>query len=337
LAKTTAEATAAKQAATDAEKPFRALAYSADGAQLASAGDNGLVRVWASDNGTPIDTFDAHKTTSTAVALTPDGAIVSGGADNAAILWNPTPDWALERTIGNVSDASTFVDRVISLAFSHDGRLLATGGGEPSRSGQLKIFNVADGSLAREIPEAHSDTIFGLEFSPDDALVASSAADRFVKVFSIAGGSPVRSFEGHTHHVLGVSWQWDGKVLASCGADNVIKVWDFVTGDQRRTTPAFGKEITSVNFVAAQPKVLATSGDKTVRLVNVDNGNSERSFSGPTDFMYSAAVSADGKLVAAGGQESTLFIWLVDNGQLVRSLPAPKPPEPKPPAQTAAQ
>ncbi len=328
-AKIQAEADAAKQVVAAAEKPVRSLAYSADGSQLASGGENQLVRTWTTDNGTPIDTFEGHKGPVLAAAFTADGSLLSGAGDNSTILWNPTPGWTLERTLGSVDSPAVFVDRVIALAFSRDGKLLATGGGEPSRSGELKIFNVADGSLARAIPEAHSDTIFGLDFSPDGVFLASSAADRFVKVFNVASGSHVKSFEGHTHHVLDVAWQWDGKVLASCGADNVIKIWDFITGDQRRTTAPFGKEITSIGFVAATPKVLASSGDKTVRLVNVDNGAMERTFAGCNDFMYSTATSADGKLGIAGGQDSVLFVWWIDNGQLVRSFEAPKPADGK--------
>ncbi len=320
----------AKQTDAAADKPVRALAYSADGTQLASASDNGLVRVWAGDNGLPADTFAGHQSPALAVAFLPDGAVLSGGADNAVFVWNAGPQWTLQRTIGSAGDASTFVDRVTALAFSHDGTRLAAGGGEPSRSGQLKIFNVADGALALEVPDAHSDTIFSLAFSPDDQHLASSAADRFVKVFNATRGAHEKSFEGHTHHVLGVAWQWDGKVLASCGADNVIKVWDFITGDQRRTVPGFGKEITSIAFVGMTPRVLASSGDNTVRLVNVDNGKIERNYAGPTDFMYATGVSADGKRLISGGQASSLFEWLVDDGQLLRTLAAPKPEENQP-------
>jgi WD40 repeat protein len=329
LAKTTADTNAAKQAAATAEKPVRALAYSADGSLLASAGENNLVRTWTTDTGAPVESFEGHQGAVLAAAFTADGSVLSAAMDGSTILWNPSPAWTLERTIGNVDNPATFVDRVIALAFSPDGKLLATGGGEPSRSGELKLFNVADGSLARAIPDAHSDTVFGLDFSPDGMYLASSAADRFVKVFNVAAGAHYRSFEGHTHHVLDVAWKSDGKVLASCGADNVIKIWDFITGDQRRTTAPFGKEITSIHFVAATPKVFVCSGDKTVRLVNTDNGSVERSFAGSNDFMYSTAVSADGRTGIAGGQDSVMFLWLIDNGQLLKSFEAPKPAEVK--------
>jgi WD40 repeat protein len=330
LAKTKAETDAAKQQVAAAEKPIRSLAYSPDGSQLASAGDNLLLRTWSSDTGAPDETFAGHKGPIAAAAFAPDGSIVSGGSDGSAILWEPMPAWPLERTIGNAENPSLLVDRVTALSFSPDGKLLATGSGEPSRGGELKLWNVADGTLARTIADAHSDTIFGLEFSPDGLLLASSAADRFVKVWKVASGTQYRSFEGHTHHVLDVSWKADGKALASCGADNVIKVWDVLTGDQRRTTPPFGKEVTSLAFVGATPKVFATSGDKTVRLMNSDNGAAERTYAGSTDFMYASALSADGRIALAAGQDSVLFVWLVDSGQLLRSFPAPKPVEVKP-------
>lgn len=337
LAKSQADNEAAKQAAVAAEKPFRTLAYSADGTQLASGGENMLVRTWTTDFGTPIETYAGHAGPVLAAAFAPDGAILSSGGDGSLILWNPTPAWTLERTVGNVDDPATFVDRVIALAFSPDGKRLATGGGEPSRSGELKIWNVADGTLARALPDAHSDTIFGLDFSPNGAYLASSAADRFVKVFNVGTGTLAKSFEGHTHHVLDVSWKWDGKVLASCGADNVIKFWDFTTGDQIRTTAPFGKEITSLNFVAALPRVFVCSGDKTVRSLNTDNGGVERLFAGSNDFMYSTATSADGRIGVSGGQDSVLFVWLIDSGQLLKSFPAPKPAEAKPVTTTAGK
>ena len=221
---------------------------------------------------------------------------------------------------------------MIALDFSPDGKLLATGGGEPSRSGELKIWNVADGTLARAIPDAHSDTIFGLKFSPDGQFIASSGADRFVKVFRVATGAHYKSFEGHTHHVLGVAWKWDGKVLASCGADNVIKLWDFITGDQIRTTRAV-RQGNHLDPLRRRPAAIVrcSSGDKTVRSLNSDNGAVERTFAGSSDFMYSTAVSADGRIGDCrrpGQRVVRLAVRRRPAGQVVRR--AAKPPEAKP-------
>lgn len=323
LTKVQADVTAAKTAATAQEKPFLALAFSADGTQLAAGGDNLSVRTFVSDTGLAAQNYEGSKAPITAIAFA--GAnVISAANDKTAVLWDAAPAWKLDRTIGSYENASSFVDRVVALAFSPDGKLLATGGGEPSRSGELKIWNVADGKLVKHIADAHSDTVFGLEFSPEGQYIASAAADRFIKVFEVATGSRTRSFEGHTHHVLDVGWRADGKVLASAGADNVVKVWDFVSGEQLKTSQPLPKEATSINFVTDTSTFLVACGDKTVRLFNADNATSAKTFSGGNDFMYSTAVTANGKLVVGGGQDSVLFIWNVDKGDVFRSLAPPQ-------------
>ena len=186
--------------------------------------------------------FEAERGFSTEVLEEPGGAILTLAAGNGntgasgkfvvttadkqAFAWQPAGDWKLVRTIGRIDDPQTLVDRVHKLDFHPNGQWLATAGGEPGRSGELKFWNIADGKLVREFPGVHSDTLFGVQFSPDGELVATAAADRHVKLFTSADGTLVRTLKGHTHHVRGVTWRADGKVLASCGADNVIKVWD---------------------------------------------------------------------------------------------------------------
>ncbi len=105
-------------------------------------------------------------------------------------MWDLNPQWTLERVIGTGESGSPLSGRVNALDFSPDGKLLATGSGDPSRSGQLKIWNVADGTLAMEIKHAHSDTVQGLDFSPDSNRLVTGAADKFVKVWELAAFGP---------------------------------------------------------------------------------------------------------------------------------------------------
>jgi WD40 repeat protein len=217
------------------------------------------------------------------------------------------------------------VDRVTALDFSPDGALLAVGGGEPSRSGEIKIYKVENGQLVLAVKEPHSDTVNCLEFSPDGQQLASCAADRFVKVWNVTDGKFIRSFEGHTHHVLGVAWRADGRMLVSSGADMVVKVWDTRTGDQLRTIQnQFNKEVTSVGFVGDGDVIVATSGDSRVRFMNAANGGNVRDFGGTAEYMYAGAASADGKTVIAGGLDSVLRIWN-DQGQEQAKFAAPAP------------
>jgi WD40 repeat protein len=321
--KTEASLETAKKAVTDSEKPVLTVAFSHDGLVLATAGDDQIVHTWDAETGAAIETFSGQGAAITAMAFTAAGDVVSAAQNKTAIVWDTNPEWKLQRVIGSPTSPDQLSDRVTALDFSPDGKMLATGSGEPSRSGELKIWNVDSGSLVREVKEAHSDTIFALDFSPDGQQIASCGADRFAKIFNVADGKFVRSFEGHTHHVLGVTWRADGRMLATSGADNVLKIWDPRTGDQQRTIQGFGKEVTSIHFVADGDIVVASSGDKTVQMKNATNGGNVRSFAGAVDFMYSVDASGDGKIVVAGGQDSVLRIW-TDAAAVIATFEAPK-------------
>jgi WD40 repeat protein len=310
----------AQKALAASEQPVRAVAFSGNNLELASAGDDQTIHTWSAESGSPIDTFKGHGGAVLSVAFLAGKSLVSGSADKTARVWSLGPEWTLERTLGGEEGPVTFADRVTALAFSADGQLLAAGGGEPSRSGELKVLKVNDGSVLWSLPDAHSDSIFALEFSPDGKYLASGAADKFIKIFEVATGKLTRSLEGHTHHVLGLSWKPDGTLLASSGADNVIKIWNLETSEQRRTIEGFQKQVTAVHFLGDSQEIVSCSGDASVRVHRVDNGQNARSLAGGTDYLYTVAVTPDGQLVAAGGHASVLLLWDAATGKLLQTF-----------------
>ena len=309
-----AELQAARAAATAAAQPTRALAFSPDGQTLATAGDDRLIHTWSATTGAPFDVLKGHEAAVSSLAFAPAGELISAAGDRAAVVWNLTPEWKLERAIGTGEAKSPLTDRVNALAFSHDGKLLATGSGEPSRGGEIKLWNVSDGALMHDLPTVHSDAVLGLDFSPDGKFLASGAADKMARVTDLASGKVARTFEGHTHHVLAVSWSLDGRTLATAGADNLVKVWDAVSGEKKKNIEGYEKEVTAVRFSAASATLLTSSGDNRVRLVGLD-GKEVRAFPEVSDFMQAAAITADGKLVIAGGQDGVLRVWDAADGK----------------------
>lgn len=323
----------AAEATKAAEAALTSVAFSADGSRLAAGAENGTITVWDAAAGKSLDLLTGAGGPVRCLAFAADSQLVSAGDDQKAIVWNANPAWQLVAQLGPSKDdpqntgTSRFEFRVLALAFSPDGKLLATGGGEPSRSGELLLWDVEKRELVREVADAHSDTVFGIEFSRDGSQIVSGAADKFVKIHNVADGSHVRSFEGHTHHVMDVSWKADGSRLVSAGADNAIKVWNVETGEQVRTIANYAKQVTSITFVGVSGNTISCGGDQTVRYHTAENGSNFRNFGGGTDFMYAADASRDQAVVAAAGEDGVIRIWNGTNGQVIRNFEPPAPPE----------
>ena len=217
-------------------------------------------------------------------------------------------EWKLVATIGDPDDASLFADRVTSLAFNRDGTRLATGGGDPSRTGEVHVWDTGDWTLVSSTKDAHSDVVYDLQFSPQDDVLASCGSDRMMKTIDVASGKPIRNFEGHTGHVLGVSWRANGRTLATAGADKVVKVWDAVDGTQKKTVSGFRSEVTAVRFVGLEDRFVFSTGDGKVESRD-SAGNGKPGFSGFADYVHRVVSNRDGDRIAAAGQDQVIRIW----------------------------
>lgn len=313
----------AKEAETNSVELVTSLTFQ-DG-YLVTAFESGSTQMWSAETGLGVQTLAGIS----AKALnSQNNTLVSLSADQTAVAWDIAPKWNLVGTLGGGSldvSQSKFKDRVSALAFSPDGTQLVTGGGEPSRSGELIFWNVADQKMVREISDAHSDSIFDIEFSRDGQHIVTGAADKFVKVFDANTGDFVRSYEGHTDHVLGVAFKADNSNIASASSDNAIKVWNTETGEQIRTINNYSKQVTSLAYVGTSDNMISCSGDKTVKFHTASNGRNYRSFGGATDFVYSVYASRDESLVVAAGEDGVVRVWNGKDGKLLQSFEPPKP------------
>ncbi len=312
--KATANATETRKAAARMAQPL-AVRFSADAGAVAAASRDGSLRVWAVASGLPIGHVPGGGATLAAsLAGCDDGGFEACSGDGSMVRLGTAPRWVLERSLGGDSAASPFVDRVNALRFSPDGKTLAAGGGEPTRSGDVSLWDVASGRLVAEWKETHSDAVLSLDFSPDGKRLASGGADKVARVTDIASGKTVHVFEGHTRHILGLSFRADGRVLATAGADGVVVLWDTISGERTRKIEGWSKEVTSAQFIGATREILTSAGDNLVRIVD-DGGRQIRALDKLPDFMQSAASAATARVIIGGGEDGLLRVWNGTTGQ----------------------
>jgi len=228
-----------------------AVKFSADGMLLATAGYDGLVRVWDVATRQPKHDLKKHKGWARAVAFSPDGTrLASAGEDGAIVLWDPASG-------GEVKSMAAHEGAATCLAFSPDGQTLASGGSDKL----VKLWNPVDGTEKAKF-EGHGDAIWTVAYSPDGQTIASGGADRTLRLWAAADGKPLATLAGHKDWVTSLAFSADGSRIVSGGMDGVVKLWDTAArGEQEGPEKA-----------AASVWTVAFAPDATSLFVGTHNG-----------------------------------------------------------------
>jgi WD40 repeat protein len=164
--------------------------FSPDGRHLASASFDQTARIWDALSGAPLRTLAGHSEAVVGLDYSPDGRLIATASDDSTIrLWRAADGRTL-RVIDNGN-------HVYQVAFSPDGRWLASGGrargavgtlwyqltGSGGEARPVRLWRVADGALVRTL--AQSNDIFQVAFAPDGRHLVSGDDDGRSRVWRL--------------------------------------------------------------------------------------------------------------------------------------------------------
>ena len=368
-----------------------ALAFSPDGTLLAAGGDQGTVLLYDARTLAPVERFTWHQGRVSWLAFDPGGHLVASATRAGEIaVWDlaarrlvrvagaapvdfvPTgafsPDGrtlavltATRGTVllwdGNKQAQAALLpvsgSALVGLAFSPDGRYLATAAKPPPK---ILVWDIAAGRLAGTLL-GHTEEVSAVQFLPGSALLASSASDRTLRLWStdsLAGTEVVETNQAQVRGlaVTGVGgllgtdgfdrtvhlWRWtpaprplpadspyylafspDGARLAVTGHDPAI--WDLASRTRR---PGFAIGVAVAAAFSPDGTVIATSGHGPVQIWDAATGALRaelRSPDGRSDwYVRHIAFSPDGKTLASGDRRDGLILWDVATGAPRRRL-----------------
>ncbi|ACK66389.1 WD-40 repeat protein [Rippkaea orientalis PCC 8801] len=329
------------------------------GQKIASAGTDGLIRIWNLE-GKLQRTFQAHTGTINDLKISPNcQTLASASEDRTAKLW--TLDGQKKATLLGHEN------QVWTINFSPDGQRIVTGSFDTT----IKLWDQT-GQLLKTL-EGHANWVMSVIFSRNSQEIVSGGEDAMLKFWSREGdlfasllsphgdigsinisadnqylvftgdsgkmslwqqgGSVIEILRGHTSGVTGVHFSPDGQLMASVSNDQTVKLWQFdpqakrmelqQTLEYRKGEPEGG--LKNVNFTPDGQYLITTSYDNTLQSWNVKKALTHSSIQGEIIAKNNTVVnrfriSSDGKRLALASADGTIKLWDLKSQKLLKIL-----------------
>jgi WD40 repeat protein len=270
---------------------------------IASASEDGTVKLWEASSGRELATLRGHTDSVHGVALGGDGYVATCSQDGTVRLWRSTgePLRTLQSPAGGV----------LSVALSLDTRVVVAG----TEGGVVTFWDVASGRLL-ESHSVHAGPVPGLAVSHDGRLLASASLDGTVGVWDLPARRLRRTLEGHTAGVWNVSLSADGRLAASAGQDGSVRLWTTADGKPTGLLTGHTGDVWDVSLSADGKIVASTGHEGSIRLSDCSTGQLLTSLHGYTTAVWDVALSGDGTRVASASQDGTVSVWDTSSGDL---------------------
>jgi WD40 repeat protein len=218
-------------------------------------------------------------------------------------------------------------ERILSLAYSKDGKLLVAGGGTPARFGEVQVWDPNEAKLLRSATLT-SDTLFGASLAPDASRIAVGAADNTVHVFETASGKELYKIGNHEDWVLSTIFGADSKRFVSVSRDRAAKINDAASGAFLENANLLKTELYAVSRHPSKDVIVIGGEDRYPYVYLLDRPRNMKIADDTTlvrrierqDGPIAALDwSPDAKLIAIAGGSPKVNLYDADTGNLTAS------------------
>ena len=233
----------------------RFATFSPDGRRVATAGSDGIGRVWDAETGEPVTPPLVHSYRVSYHRVQPRRSTVATGSDDGtARVWDAatgaprTPPLKQGHVVGR-------------LGWSPDGKRLVTAGWD----GTARVWDVATGKEATP-PLRHDLVVFDAAFSPDGTRIATASWDGTARIWDAKTGEPLIAPLKHDGIVRTAVFSSDGKWLLTGSVDGTVRLWDAARGKLAIPPLRHNGPVWSARFAPGSRRLVTASEDGMARV-----------------------------------------------------------------------
>jgi WD40 repeat protein len=294
------------------------VAYSPDGARIASGGWDIAIRTWSAGSGALEHVLLGHGDIVRDLAFSPDGTrLASASWDHSVRLWNAASGAALP--VFSSPDPGA----VNALRYAPDGQRLAFGG---IGAGGF-VASTTSGAVLATLGH-HTAPIYHVALSADGTRLASSSSGNEVRAWDAGTGADLLTFAGHQDVVNAIDVAPDASLAASGSGtpppltvDPSVRLWSPDTGAELHLLPGHAGGTTAVEFSHDASQVISAGRDGAIKTWSTASGALQKTFPSAVGTVTDLELSSAGDLLAVCG--AGLRILDAGTGAVLKTLAVP--------------
>ncbi len=286
--------------------PISDVVFSPDGTVLASTGYQSI-QLRSPADASLRETIPCEFPRVSTLAFHPSKNLLAAGGGTPGVSGTAILLDLQNRTV--VRKLNGFDDLITDLTISPDGSMLAVA----SVDHRATIYSL-DSSAAPPVKlTGHSGPVLAIAFSPQSDLVATTSADRSVKIWTTTG-KLVRSFNHHTEVVHAIAFYPGARQLPECAsasADQTVRIWQPSIGRMVRIVRNHDEPIFSLAYAPDGSALYSSGKTGVIRQLDTESDEILKSWIGHAEPIYSMAVSPDNRTLATGDWEGVVKVWSI--------------------------